>query len=98
MSPVDDMFLSGSLDKTIRLWDLKSSNCQVFSAFLKFLENYFYFEGLMQLSSRPIAAFGIFFIFLLTVLVFYRFLDLPKVLFTQPGNYYSFHPQFFENL
>lgn len=41
MSPVDDMFLSGSLDKTIRLWDLKSSNCQ----------------GLMQLSSRPIAAF-----------------------------------------
>jgi len=63
MSPVDDMFLSGSLDKTIRLWDLKSSNCQVFSAFLKFLENYFYFEGLMQLSSRPIAAFGIFFIF-----------------------------------
>jgi len=41
MSPMDDMFLSGSLDKTIRLWDLKSSNCQ----------------GLMQLSSRPIAAF-----------------------------------------
>ena len=29
MSPVDDMFLSGSLDKTIRLWDLRSPNCQV---------------------------------------------------------------------
>ena len=41
MSPVDDMFLSGSLDKTLRLWDLRSPNCQ----------------GLMHLSSRPVAAF-----------------------------------------
>lgn len=41
MSPLDDMFLSGSLDKTIRLWDLRTNNCQ----------------GLMQLPSRPIAAF-----------------------------------------
>uniref|UniRef100_A0A915EUF9 Uncharacterized protein n=1 Tax=Ditylenchus dipsaci TaxID=166011 RepID=A0A915EUF9_9BILA len=41
MSPLDDMFLSGSLDKTIRLWDLRVNNCQ----------------GLMQLPSRPIAAF-----------------------------------------
>uniref|UniRef100_A0A1I7YCY5 WD_REPEATS_REGION domain-containing protein n=1 Tax=Steinernema glaseri TaxID=37863 RepID=A0A1I7YCY5_9BILA len=41
MSPVDDTFLSGSLDKTIRLWDLRSQNCQ----------------GLMQVPSRPIAAF-----------------------------------------
>lgn len=41
MSPLDDLFLSGSLDQTIRLWDLKSSTCQ----------------GLMQLPSRPIAAF-----------------------------------------
>lgn len=29
-SPVDDMFLSGSLDKTLRLWDLRSPNCQGF--------------------------------------------------------------------
>ena len=29
MSPIDDTFLSGSMDKTIRLWDLKSPNCQV---------------------------------------------------------------------
>lgn len=29
MSPVDDMFISGSLDKTIRIWDLRSPNCQV---------------------------------------------------------------------
>ena len=28
------MFLSGSLDKTIRLWDLRSSNCQVILIFL----------------------------------------------------------------
>ena len=41
MSPIDDMFLSGSLDKTLRLWDLRSPNCQ----------------GLMHLSSRPVAAF-----------------------------------------
>ena len=29
MSPVDDVFLSGSLDNTIRIWDLKSANCVV---------------------------------------------------------------------
>ena len=29
MSPVDDTFISGSLDKTIRIWDLRSPNCQV---------------------------------------------------------------------
>ncbi|XP_069792699.1 WD repeat-containing protein 82 isoform X2 [Narcine bancroftii] len=28
MSPVDDTFMSSSLDKTIRLWDLRSPNCQ----------------------------------------------------------------------
>lgn len=41
MSPVDDTFLSGSLDKTIRLWDLRSPNCQ----------------GLMHLPGRPVASF-----------------------------------------
>ncbi|XP_053206464.1 WD repeat-containing protein 82-like [Panonychus citri] len=41
MSPVDDTFLSGSLDKTIRLWDLRSPNCQ----------------GLMHLMGRPVANF-----------------------------------------
>ncbi|CAK9294665.1 unnamed protein product [Gordionus sp. m RMFG-2023] len=41
MSPIDDTFLSGSLDKTIRLWDLRSPSCQ----------------GLMHLPGRPIAAF-----------------------------------------
>lgn len=41
MSPVDDTFLSGSLDSTIRLWDLRSANCQ----------------GLLNMSFPPIAAF-----------------------------------------
>jgi len=41
MSPVDDTFLSGSMDKTIRLWDLRSPNCQ----------------GLMHLLGRPVANF-----------------------------------------
>jgi len=41
MSPVDDTFLSGSLDKTLRLWDLRSNNCQ----------------GIMNLPSKPVAAF-----------------------------------------
>jgi len=41
MSPTDDFFISGSMDKTLRLWDLRSDNCQ----------------GMMNLPSRPVAAF-----------------------------------------
>ncbi|XP_023343366.1 WD repeat-containing protein 82-like isoform X2 [Eurytemora carolleeae] len=41
MNPTDETFLSGSMDKTIRLWDLRSNNCQ----------------GLMNLAGRPVAAF-----------------------------------------
>ena len=31
MSPIDDKFLSGSLDQTIRLWDLRHPVCLVCS-------------------------------------------------------------------
>lgn len=41
MSPINDTFLSGSLDKTIRLWDLRSQNCQ----------------GMMHLPGRPVTTF-----------------------------------------
>nr|ALJ75658.1 WDR82 [Schmidtea mediterranea] len=40
MSPTNDTFLSGSLDKTIRLWDLRTANCQ----------------ALMQLPGKGLAA------------------------------------------
>jgi COMPASS component SWD2 len=56
MSPVDDIFLSGSLDNTIRLWDLKSANCAVsfFNLLFKYL---FIYKGLMHLNGRPVANF-----------------------------------------
>lgn len=41
MSPIEEKFLSGSLDKTIRLWDLKSPSC----------------SGIMQTQGRPVANF-----------------------------------------
>ena len=41
MSPINDTFLSGSLDRTIRLWDLRSPNCQ----------------GLMHLNGRPAVSY-----------------------------------------
>jgi COMPASS component SWD2 len=41
MSPVDDTFMSGSLDKTVRLWDLRTPQCR----------------GLLNLPSSPIVAY-----------------------------------------
>ena len=29
VSPLDDGFMSGSLDNTVRLWDLRTPNCRV---------------------------------------------------------------------
>lgn len=37
MSPLDDMFLSGSLDRTIRLWDLRMQSCQVYGSFFYYI-------------------------------------------------------------
>lgn len=37
MSPTDDTFLSGSLDNSVRLWDLRSPNCQ----------------GVLRIGGRP---------------------------------------------
>ncbi|VDK51616.1 unnamed protein product [Anisakis simplex] len=68
MSPLDDMFLSGSLDKTIRLWDLRMQSCQnktgnigttlgcmqASDIALGFMNNA---KGLMHVPSRPVAAF-----------------------------------------
>ena len=41
MSPVDDTFMSGSLDNTVRLWDLRSPTC----------------AGLMNVNGKPVCAF-----------------------------------------
>ncbi|KAH7873431.1 WD40-repeat-containing domain protein [Lentinula edodes] len=41
VSPVDDGFMSGSLDKTVRLWDLRAPNCR----------------GLLTLPAPPVIAY-----------------------------------------
>ena len=41
VSPTDDGFMSGSVDRTVRLWDLRSPSCR----------------GLLQLPSSPLVAY-----------------------------------------
>ncbi|KAI5122539.1 hypothetical protein M0805_005266 [Coniferiporia weirii] len=41
VSPVDDGFMSGSVDRTVRLWDLRTPNCR----------------GLLNLPSSPLVAY-----------------------------------------
>ncbi len=53
MSPRDDMFISGSLDDTIRLWDLNSPVCQVLLSF----GTEHIIQGLLRRKGRPAVAF-----------------------------------------
>ena len=41
MSPADDTFISGGLDHSVRLWDLRVNSCQ----------------GLMNVTGKPVVAF-----------------------------------------
>ncbi|THH10876.1 hypothetical protein EW145_g1015 [Phellinidium pouzarii] len=41
VSPIDDGFMSGSVDRTVRLWDLRTPNCR----------------GLLNLPSSPLVAY-----------------------------------------
>ena len=41
MSPTDDTFISGGLDNSVRLWDLRTPSC----------------NGLMQVTGKPVCAF-----------------------------------------
>ncbi|KAJ8692842.1 hypothetical protein PTI98_010116 [Pleurotus ostreatus] len=43
VSPVDDCFMSGSMDKTVRLWDLRTPTCR----------------GLLALPSTPIVTYDL---------------------------------------
>lgn len=62
MNPTDETFLSGSLDKTIRLWDIRWENVDPKTPWFPCL--YFvssnrssYCQGFMNLAGRPVAAF-----------------------------------------
>jgi WD40 repeat protein len=39
MSPINDSFMSGSLDHSVRIWDLRVNACQVGVSFLMIHEN-----------------------------------------------------------
>ncbi|XP_026381554.1 protein ANTHESIS POMOTING FACTOR 1-like isoform X1 [Papaver somniferum] len=43
MSPINDSFMSGSLDHSVRIWDLRVNSCQ--------------FQGILRLRGRPTVAY-----------------------------------------
>lgn len=53
ISPVDEQFLSASLDDTVRLWNMNSSSCQVLHFSLHALS----FQGCLNIPSPALAAF-----------------------------------------
>jgi COMPASS component SWD2 len=54
VSPVDDTFLSGAQDDTVRLWDTRSQNCQVRKYFFNVgYTAYAISQGLLNIAGRP---------------------------------------------
>lgn len=53
MSPINDSFMSGSLDRSVRLWDLRVNACQVCFHFHKVPENFHYGTSLNVLEFQP---------------------------------------------
>lgn len=53
MSPINDSFMSGSLDHTIRLWDLRTNSCQVWSSVSLFCKNSFNWKVISFDPSTP---------------------------------------------
>ena len=56
MSPVNDNFLSASLDNTVRLWDLRTSVCEVGSCCLTCLLSYNQ-KGLVRVQGHPTVSY-----------------------------------------
>lgn len=69
MSPKDDTFISGAVDDSIRLWDLRSPNCQVSDDLMKRAKWYYsdssilwiahLIKGMMKIQGHPVVAYDL---------------------------------------